>query len=455
MTWELVKLGDLIKESKIPSENPDPNRRITVRLNVLGVEKRPLEVEKAGATKQFIRKAGQFIYGKQNFHKGAFGIIPVELDGFESSADLPSFDVRKDCLPEWIYYFFKQGGYYLELAKIARGVATQRIHPEQIASIKIPLPDSQTQQNIIHSIKSIEEKGAELKKELTQQLTLLDSLNQAILQEAVQGKLVKQDPNDEPASELLKRIKAEKLNRHGVSTRAKKEKPLPPIKPEEIPFEIPENWVWCRLGEICSKIGSGSTPKGSNYSKEGFPFFRSQNIYNDGLVYDDIKFISVEVQKQMNGTIVLANDILLNITGGSMGRCALVPEDFEEGNVSQHVCIIRPVRVDRYYFHKIILSPYFQKFIFSSTTGAGREGLPKYNLEQFVIPLPPLSEQKRIVAEIEKQFAKTKALKAHIIANQQATEQLLKALLHQAFEVREVEAEEPLGMVAEPGMKYG
>ena len=460
MSWDLVKLGELITESRIPSENPDPDRRITVRLNVLGVEKRALENEKAGATKQFIRKAGQFIYGKQNFHKGAFGIIPDELDGFESSADLPSFDVREDCLSEWIFYFFKQGGYYLELAKIARGIATQRIHPEQIYDLEIPLPDIETQKKIIASIKSIEVKGDKLNKELTYQLTQLENLNQAILQEAVQGKLVKQDPKDlpdqqagEPASELLKRItsaklstgKAAKMNRVGLKPNSTKKtntlalKGEANIKPEEIPFEIPENWVWCRLGEICSKIGSGSTPKGSNYSKSGFPFFRSQNIYNDGLVYDDIKFVSDEVQKQMNGTIVLANDILLNITGGSMGRCALVPEDFEEGNVSQHVCIIRPLQVDRNYFHKIVLSPYFQKFIFSSTTGAGREGLPKYNLEQFAIPLPPLSEQKRIVEEIEKQFAKTKQLKEHIIANQQATEQLLKALLHQAFEVREVE----------------
>jgi type I restriction enzyme S subunit len=108
------------------------------------------------------------------------------------------------------------------------------------------------------------------------------------------------------------------------------------------------------------------------------------------LVYDDINFISDETHKQMNGTAVYANDILLNITGGSMGRCALVPNDFEEGNVSQHVCIIRPICINNKFLHNIVLSPFFQKFIFSSTTGDGREGLPKYNLEQFLIPLPSI-----------------------------------------------------------------
>lgn len=396
---------------------------------------------------------------------GKTGVLDFDASTNQAvCAIFPKVDISR----EFLYWYFKQQR--IDFIAVGKGGAQPNISQTIINNASIVVPDDKVQDTIVKFLERIEKgdgidydffipevlKDVEtiykyknsyvtLSDSFETQLTQLENLNQAILQEAVQGKLVKQDPKDEPASELLKRIasaklstgKADKMNGQGVSTRAKKEKPLPPIKPEEIPFEIPENWVWCRLGGICSKIGSGSTPKGSNYSISGFPFFRSQNIYNDSLIYDDIKFISDVVQKQMSGTIVLANDILLNITGGSMGRCALVPEYFEEGNVSQHVCIIRPLELNRNYLHKIVLSPYFQKSIFSSTSGAGREGLPKYNLEQFVIPLPPLPEQKRIVAEIEKQFAKTKQLKEHIIANQQATEQLLKALLHQAFEVRE------------------
>ena len=106
MSWKKVKLGDILTESKIISVYPNPDKRITVRLKVLGVEKRSLENEVEGATKQYVRKVGQFIYGKQNFHKGAFGIVPPDLDGFESSSDLPAFDVDKSCLPEFIFYFF-------------------------------------------------------------------------------------------------------------------------------------------------------------------------------------------------------------------------------------------------------------------------------------------------------------------------------------------------------------
>ena len=161
--------------------------------------------------------------------------------------------------------------------------------------------------------------------------------------------------------------------------------------------------MWTTIEEICSKIGSGSTPRGSNYSANGIPFFRSQNVYNDRLVYDDIKYISEEVHQKMKGTEVLANDLLLNITGGSLGRCAVVPTDFNCGNVSQHVCIMRSVLVEPEYFHALVLSSFFAKSM--KITGSGREGLPKYNLEQMGFPLPPLAEQQRIVAEIERWFA--------------------------------------------------
>ena len=172
---------------------------------------------------------------------------------------------------------------------------------------------------------------------------------------------------------------------------------------ENVLFEVPKGWVWTTIEEICSKIGSGSTPKGSNYSVKGIPFFRSQNVYNDRLVYDDIKYISEEVHQKMKGTEVLANDLLLNITGGSLGRCAVVPADFNCGNVSQHVCIMRSVLVEPEYFHALVLSSYFAKSM--KITGSGREGLPKYNLEQMGFPLPPLTEQQRIVTEIEHWFA--------------------------------------------------
>lgn len=165
------------------------------------------------------------------------------------------------------------------------------------------------------------------------------------------------------------------------------------------PYELPKGWCWTTIKDVCSKIGSGSTPKGSNYSKEGIPFFRSQNVQNFGIVLSDIKYISEEVHQSMKGTEVIANDLLLNIIGGSLGRCAVVPINFKIGNVSQHVCILRTVLVKPEYLHCFILSSFFAKSM--KITGSGREGLPKYNLEKMLFPLPPIHEQERIIIQVK------------------------------------------------------
>ena len=199
---------------------------------------------------------------------------------------------------------------------------------------------------------------------------------------------------------LLERIRAEKerLIKEGKIKKGKKSAKTSD-KPH-YPFELPKGWVWTTIEDVCSKIGSGSTPKGSNYSKEGIPFFRSQNVYNSGIVMSDIKYISDEIHQMMIGTEVVANDLLLNITGGSLGRCAVIPSNFEKGNVSQHVCILRPIVIKPEFLHCFILSSFFAKSM--KITGSGREGLPKYNLEKMLLPLPPEQEQERIVAETKR-----------------------------------------------------
>lgn len=322
-----------------------------------------------------------------------------------------------------------------ELVARMKGMANVSLPLKEIALIEIPLPPVTEQLKFVEEYKQLETAKNKLDVELTHQLSLVKQLRQSFLREAMQGKLTAEFRSANPegiegensAQALLNKIVA-------LAQSTKKGKELAPISEDEIPFKIPESWVWCRLGEICSKIGSGSTPKGSNYSEKGFPFFRSQNIQDYGLIYDDIKFISDEVQSQMKGTVVISGDILLNITGGSLGRCALVPDDFKRGNVSQHVCIIRAESVENKFIHKLILSPYIQQCIFSSTTGAGREGLPKYNLEQFIIPLPPLFEQQAIVSKLDELMRTCDELEASIRTSQQQNEMLLQQVLREALE---------------------
>ncbi|MHB0804084.1 restriction endonuclease subunit S [Stutzerimonas nitrititolerans] len=262
----------------------------------------------------------------------------------------------------------------------------------------------------------------------------IDALKQTLLQLAVMGKLVQQDPRDEPASELLKRIAEEKA-RLVAEGSIRKQKSLTEIADAEKPFQLPAGWEWVRLDSLLRKIGAGSTPLGGKqgYVSEGIKFLRSQNVWNEGLRLDDVALIPESTHQKMSGTHVAAGDLLFNITGASIGRCAIVPDDFDTGNVSQHVTIVRPVMGElRQFLHVILTSQLVQQTVMDVQVGVSREGLSIGKLSQFAIPCPPEAEQHRIVAKVDQLMALCDQLKARLGQARQVHEQLANALVEQA-----------------------
>lgn len=259
----------------------------------------------------------------------------------------------------------------------------------------------------------------------------IKKLRELILELAVRGKLVSQDPNDEPAIVLLEKIKSEQkqLIKEG---KIKKIESFPDISAGEITLELPSGWELVRLGNISNKIGSGSTPRGGSnvYVGSGIPFLRSQNIWNYGLELSDVAYVPEDTHRAMANTAVLPNDILLNITGASLGRCTIFPEGVGEANVSQHVTIIRTsVKEIVSYLHICILSPYLQSLIWDRQVGMAREGLSKKVLELFEIPLPPLAEQNRIVAKVDELMALCDQLEQEQTDSMAAHKTLVQTLL--------------------------
>ena len=269
----------------------------------------------------------------------------------------------------------------------------------------------------------------------------IERLEARILQWAVQGKLVPQDTRDESSNLLLEEIRTTKrqLVKDGV---IKGNEMLPPIRKDEIPFETPKGWTWARLGELVCKLGAGSTPTGGSkvYQDQGIKFIRSQNVWNNGLHIQDIAYISEETNNRMKGSIVEAKDILLNITGASIARSALVPEDFDIGNVNQHVVIIRLIDLAiRHFVHLHLISPLTYRHIMDVQVGVSREGLSVSRLRNFVIPIPPLAEQQRIVEKVESLLVQTRAIKEQLILAQEKNRQLNKATLHHLLAAGTVE----------------
>lgn len=179
---------------------------------------------------------------------------------------------------------------------------------------------------------------------------------------------------------------------------------------------IPEKWEAIKLGELSTKIGSGSTPRGGEkvYIKEGIPFIRSQNVNNNQLLLDGISHIPFRIHEDMKGTKVFSSDILLNITGASIGRSCVVPDGFEEGNVNQHVCIIRLKQgIDKNYIQLFLSSRSGQKTILRVQVGGNREGLTRSGVQSILVPLPPLPEQQKIaniLSTWDKAISHTQAL---------------------------------------------
>lgn len=231
-------------------------------------------------------------------------------------------------------------------------------------------------------------------------MTLASDLRDAVFQAAIQGKLSQQLEVDGSAEDLAVSIKREKQKEIAEKLICKDNScKIAEFNADKIELEIPNSWTWVKLGEICEKIGAGSTPSGGAkvYVASGVKFLREQNIQNSGLDYSGLVYISEATNEAMKGSRVRAKDILMNITGASIGRSAIVPDDFDVANVNQHVLVIRLIDSRlRHYIHACFQSPFIFNQMMAKQKG-DKPGLSATRVANFYIPLPPLNEQHRIV----------------------------------------------------------
>ena len=164
------------------------------------------------------------------------------------------------------------------------------------------------------------------------------------------------------------------------------------------------SWDYVRLGDVCSKIGSGATPKGGAtvYIDNGISLIRSQNVYNLEFSYDGLAHITEDAAQKLNGVTVLKNDVLLNITGDSVARTCIVPESVLPARVNQHVAIVRPnqEKLNPLFLNYYLASPYMQSFMLGLAVGKGasRNAMTKDMIANFEVPCPPIDIQESIVS---------------------------------------------------------
>ena len=248
---------------------------------------------------------------------------------------------------------------------------------------------------------------------ITNRYTTMDTktLRQKILDLAIHGKLVPQDPNDEPASVLLERIKAEKerLIKEGKIKRSKKSaKTSDTPHYENVPFEVPESWVWCRLEDI-AYVASGSTPDKTCFVKEGIPYIKMYNLRNQEIDFDyQPQYITEEIHNsKLQRSRTEVGDLIMNIVGPPLGKLAVIPATLPQANFNQAAVLIRPYKYkkDLVLYLKSYLEEMSEINSIATRGSAGQVNISLTQSQNMRIPLPPLAEQQRIIAEISKWFA--------------------------------------------------
>lgn len=200
--------------------------------------------------------------------------------------------------------------------------------------------------------------------------------------------------------------------------------------------ELPTGWAQTKLSEITSKIGSGSTPRGGSksYKQNGIPLVRSMNVHFDGFHPAGLAYIDDEQAKQLANVEVKAGDVLLNITGASIGRVTTAPQCLCGARVNQHVSIIRLLpEIETNYVRYFLASPEMQRLIQEENYGVTRQALTKGIIEDIDVPLPPLAEQRRIVARLDSLFARTRRARAELAHIPVLVEHYKQAILAAAF----------------------
>jgi type I restriction enzyme, S subunit len=445
MNWNKVKLGEILKRRKETiTINPDEEYKlVTIRIHHKGVIQRCIMKGSEIKSPMSAVRAGDFILSGIDARNGAFGIVPPELDGAIVTNDFWSLDSEDTQIDKEFLLFLTSTDFFDYICKQSSEGVTQRIRlqKDKFFNYEIALPTIDEQKLILEKLKKQKICSEILAAELTHQRTLLKQLRQQLLQDAVQGKLVENDENTEggaeTGSQLLQRIKKEK-EQLIKDKKLKKEKDLPPIKAEEIPFEIPDNWVWCRLGEICDNITKGSSPKwqGVNYvdADKGILYITSKNVDSFKIDLTKATYVEEKFNEIEPRSILKKGDILTNIVGASIGRTALFDLDVI-ANINQAVCILRieHANIDKDYLIYLMNSDFALKMMSDSQFAPGRANLSMGNIATFTIPLPPLSIQQKIVSKVGELMGVCDSLEGSIQASVAQNEALLQQVLREAL----------------------
>ena len=428
MSWKEVTIGSFLRER--------PDRIEPNQANFLGL-KRIEKIDFSGniyladntstRTNMILVKPGDLVISGINVAKGALAVYEGKEDVL-ATIHYSSYEFDKSVIDiEYLKWFLISNKFMNILKEQVGGGIKTELKPKKFLSLKIKLPDINLQKEIAKKINNVYDEIELLKVTNEENYELISKLRQSILQEAVQGKLVPQDPNDEPASVLLERIKEEKerLIKEG---KIKTEKPLPPISEDEIPYELPKGWEWVRLGEV-TNYAYNETLKPDEIDEEEWV------LELEDIEKDTSRLIQVirnkDRKSKSNKNRFYKGDVLYGKLRPYLKKVLVAPED---GVCSTEIIPFRGYgNIESRYIMYIMKSPYIDKIVNSITHGMNMPRLGTKNALELLIPLPPINEQKRIVEKVDQLMALCDELEKNIEQSKKDCELLIQSVLQEAF----------------------
>ena len=438
--WQKVKIGDFFKRIKRPIklEKDKSYKLVTIRMHHKGIV---LREEKQGyliKSNMYEVHKGDFILSGIDARNGAFGIVPEELNKAIVTNDFWYFKLDENIVNKYFFLELTATSWFDDICKKGSDGTTQRIRlqKDKFFNQEIVLPPLEEQIIFIKKFKQIKSTKEDLESETSIQQSLLKQLKQTILQEAIEGKLTAKwrakNPDIGTVKELLEQIKTEK-EKLIKEKKIKPSKALAPINQDEIPFDIPQSWEWCRFGDIFNFIDyRGKTP---NKITEGIRLITARNVKNGYLLIEPEDFISIEeFNERMTRGFPKKGDILFT-TEAPLGNIAILNLD-ESISTGQRLIALQSYNnslnnINIMYF---MMSDFFQQYLINNSTGVTAKGIKASKLLTLLIPLPPIEEQKEIVATIEKLFTLCDELESEINQNKTTVENLMATVLKEAFE---------------------
>ncbi len=433
---EVVKLGKVMKQVK-RAEAVDPDKKyplLGVRLYGEGPFHRETKRgADSSATKLYQVQAGDFIYSRLFAWRGAFGIVPPELDGHYVSNEFPTFrpkDGRID--PRYLYYWFLLPSTLERVEEDCIGTtkaSRNRFKEPFFKALTLDLPSLEEQRERVEHIERAVSLTNRVRERLDRSAADLSVLRQRILQDAVEGRLTRREHDDEPAGVLLERIAAEKQRLYEAKE-IRKPKTLPPVAEDEQPFDLPEGWAWARLGDL-GEWGAGATPsrKQSTYYTNGtIPWIKTGEL-NDGLINSAEEHVTDLAYAECSLRLNPPGSVLVAMYGATIGKLGLLEI---EATTNQACCACRPLGgIPAWYLFYFLLSK--RQDFRDLGAGGAQPNISKAKLTIEPIPLPPPAEQRRIVERVDRLMALCDRLEAQLAAAQHDAGRLMRAVLEEAL----------------------